>query len=608
MLRNGLTTVSHLRPLYSQSSHLRIADRLRAYSTEPATSNDVAILGGGITGLACAYYITKELPQANVTIYEASDRLGGWLSSKRVPVKDGNVLFEAGPRTLRPSSNGALAGILMQELDLAKDAIFAQRTSPAARNRFVYYPDHLVRMPHPSSGLFSNLYNLWSEPIFDGVLWGAASEIFKPQRDESLQDESVGDFFARRIGPNVVNRLLSGVLHGIYAGDVWKLSAKSLFPTQWRDEAQSGSIFGGFAKARADGPEVTKQEGEYVRAIKSHKWDPLLRDTLKDTTAFTFRDGLGMLSDGLVRHLVGTGRVNFQTSSPVQAVAMSETGSGVTVKTESGEAAFANAISTLSPKHLKNIRQAKASELVPAIPGVTVMTVNLYFRSPNLAPAGFGYLIPLATPFENNPERALGVVFDTAYSPSPDDVNMENWHISSPDQLKEARDQGRLINVNDFAWYNMPDRPNTQDDVKARGTKLTVMLGGHYWDSWPAFPDEKEGLALAKSLLERHLGIKEEPEAWQVNLQSDCIPQYTVGHEQRLKTAHSNISREYKGRLRVAGNWMSGVGVNDCLRSAWDVVRSMKEGRYGTGLEHIGTNEYVRLKPIRPGQSTEQEQ
>jgi len=101
------------------------------------------------------------------------------------------------------------------------------------------------------------------------------------------------------------------------------------------------------------------------------------------------------------------------------------------------------------------------------------------------------------------------------------------------------------------------------------------------------------------------LGIKEEPEVWQVNMQKDCIPQYVVGHERKLRTAHDNLWQEYRGRLRVAGSWMSGVGVNDCLRSAWDVVRSIKDRRDGTGLEHVGRDEYVRLKPARPGQDSE---
>ena len=190
------------------------------------------------------------------------------------------------------------------------------------------------------------------------------------------------------------------------------------------------------------------------------------------------------------------------------------------------------------------------------------------------------------------------MVFDSAVSPTPTDVDASNWQISDVEQLKSARESGQLVNVNDFAWYNMPNKPNVQDDLTSAGTKLTVMLGGHWWDGWPAYPDEQEGLALAKSILARHLGITEEPEAWRVNLQKDCIPQYTVGHEQRLKLAHNNIWAEYKGKLRVAGNWMSGAGVNDCLKSAYDVIRNLSAGRSGTGLEHIGNTDYVRVKPV----------
>lgn len=111
---------------------------------------------------------------------------------------------------------------------------------------------------------------------------------------------------------------------------------------------------------------------------------------------------------------------------------------------------------------------------------------------------------------------------------------------------------------------------------------------------------------MARSLLQRHLGITEEPEAWQVTLGKDCIPQYTVGHEQRLKQAHNNIWGEYKGRLRVAGNWMSGVGVNDCLRSARDIAKNFK--RNATGLEHVGEVPNVRLKPVRGGQKAGDEE
>lgn len=500
----------------------------------------------------------------------------------------------------------------LQELDLAKDAIFPQRMSSAAQNRFVYYPDKLVRMPHPAFGFFDNAWSLLTEPVFEGAVWAGITELFKNQRDLSVEDESVGDFFSRRLAKPMVDRILSAVLHGIYAGDAYSLSAKSLFPTPWRDEATAGSITNGMIKARSEGFEVTKREADYLKEMKSFHWDPLLRATLKDTTVFTFTEGLSTLADALVRYLAQSGNVEFKTSTPVESIMPSEEKSSIMVSARGmpEPKEYKNVISALTPAHLNTITHQQKPNLVPTIPSVTVMTVNLYYRTPDLNPAGFGYVIPQAAPFENNPERALGVVFDTAYSPSPKDLDMSNWQVDNAEAIKAARESGQLVNVNDFAWYNLPETPNMQDHVQERGTKLTVMLGGHWWDGWPAYPDEQQGLQLAEALLERHLGIKEEPEAWQVNLQKDCIPQYEVGHEAKLRKAHNNLWQEYRGRLRVAGSWMSGVGVNDCLRSAWDVVRSLREGRDGTGLEHVGTNEYVRIKPqaMRLGKDGQEEQ
>ena len=495
----------------------------------------------------------------------------------------------------------------MQELDLAKDAIFTQNTAPAARNRYIYYPDRLVRMPHPAFGFFNNLYSLWTEPIYKGIIWSSATEFLKDARDPDLEDESVGDFFSRRFGKAPVDRIVSAILHGIYAGNVWHLSAKSLFPMIWRDEVSEGSVFKGMIKSQSEGLEVTKREATYMQTMKKFQWEPLLKATLKDNSVFTFRDGLSMLSDALARSLFTSGKVAFKTSTPVESVNLSEDRNGVVVTDKNSQKAttHTHVVSALAPENLNRLHRKEGHRIIPSMPSVTVMTVNLYYRTPNLSPPGFGYLIPSATSFENNPERALGVVFDTAYSPSPADLDTANWMTQDTDTLKRMREFGQLVNINDFAWYNLPKKANMQDEVKERGTKLTVMLGGHNWDGWPAYPDELEGFALAKAVVERHLGIKEEPEVYKVNLQSDCIPQYTVGHEQRLKTAHTNLQREYQGKLRVAGNWMWGVGVNDCLRSAWEVVRSIKGGTSGTGLEHVGTNEYVRLKPKKPSESEE---
>lgn len=75
----------------------------------PQHVHDIAVLGGGITGLASAFYIARGTPKSRVTLYEGTGRLGGWVKTKAHDVGNGQVFFEQGPRTLRPNTtNGAL--------------------------------------------------------------------------------------------------------------------------------------------------------------------------------------------------------------------------------------------------------------------------------------------------------------------------------------------------------------------------------------------------------------------------------------------------------------------------------------------------------------------
>lgn len=61
-------------------------------------------MGGGLTGLTATYYLAKEMPPTTqITLYEGSGRLGGWIWTDNVPVSvggvTGNVAFERGPRS-----------------------------------------------------------------------------------------------------------------------------------------------------------------------------------------------------------------------------------------------------------------------------------------------------------------------------------------------------------------------------------------------------------------------------------------------------------------------------------------------------------------------------
>ena len=90
----------------SKSLPWRGSRRLYSHSSQISNDHrkeDIAVVGGGITGLVTAFYLAKGLPSTTVTIFNATQELGGWLQSKSVDVGTGNVVFEQGPRTLRPA-------------------------------------------------------------------------------------------------------------------------------------------------------------------------------------------------------------------------------------------------------------------------------------------------------------------------------------------------------------------------------------------------------------------------------------------------------------------------------------------------------------------------
>jgi protoporphyrinogen/coproporphyrinogen III oxidase len=125
----------------------------------------------------------------------------------------------------------------------------------------------------------------------------------------------------------------------------------------------------------------------------------------------------------------------------------------------------------------------------------------------------------------------------------------------------------------------------------AAGTKLTVMLGGHYWDGWTEIPTEADCVEMARSVLQRHLGVSMsiQPAAVSVKTQRNCIPQYTVGHRERLGRFHSSLLDAFDGRVKVAGSSYTGVGVNDCIRAGMDIAASVTSPGWmdETGLERF---------------------
>lgn len=99
LLKQTLRTPSPFIVSSSVSSYIT----RRNYASNAPPRQNIAIIGSGITGLTAAYYLSKIPNPPNVTVYEAAPRVGGWLNSKYVDVEGGRVLFEQGPRSLRPA-------------------------------------------------------------------------------------------------------------------------------------------------------------------------------------------------------------------------------------------------------------------------------------------------------------------------------------------------------------------------------------------------------------------------------------------------------------------------------------------------------------------------
>jgi oxygen-dependent protoporphyrinogen oxidase len=190
----------------------------------------IAIVGGGITGLAAAYELARR--HAEFVLFEASPRLGGLIRTEH---SDGFTI-DAGPDSLLVQKPAAVQ--LCEELGLSRQ-LMATRTP---RTAYVLRDGRLCPLPSPSVlGIPTSLAALWRYDLLD---WPArlrvAIEPFIPASPAA--DESVASFFRRRFGAATVDLIAEPLLGGIHAGDVEKLSMRSVFPRLTQAAQQPGGI------------------------------------------------------------------------------------------------------------------------------------------------------------------------------------------------------------------------------------------------------------------------------------------------------------------------------------------------------------------------------
>ncbi|HUA02181.1 MAG TPA: protoporphyrinogen oxidase [Candidatus Aquilonibacter sp.] len=189
------------------------------------------IIGGGISGLACAYRLKKlGVP---VTLLEASPRVGGLIQS----VEENGFLFESGPQSFQGTET--LLG-LIHDLGIEDELCKADPGAP----RWVLRRGKLRKIPmSPQAILTTSL-------LSPGTRWKVASEPFKRTQPPN-EDESVAAFVRRKFGHEILEYLVSPFVSGVYAGDPEKLSLRAAFPTLEEWEREYGSVLRGAMKSRS---------------------------------------------------------------------------------------------------------------------------------------------------------------------------------------------------------------------------------------------------------------------------------------------------------------------------------------------------------------------
>lgn len=336
-------------------------------------------MGGGISGLVCAYALQKA--GIEVQLVEASSSPGGVIQST---TRDG-FLLELGPQSF---SGTAQLRQLCAELGISDQIVQAPPRAP----RYVLVNGKLRPVPLSPPAFFTS-------SLMDGTTkWALLRDIFGksiPTED----DESVASFVRRKFSAQLLDQLVGPFVSGIFAGDPEKLSIRSAFPQVYEAEKASGSVIRGMlrlAKSK-EGPRErptlqTFREGNetLVRAL-SNKLGPALRIQVKATE--------------ITRQDSGTFSVRIERGGQDQSL--------------SAKSLILAAPADVTGKLLAQLDLAFESPLA-SFQYAAVAVVSLGYRKTDIGHGldGFGFLVPRSAGV-----RVLGAVWNSSLFPgrAPDD-------------------------------------------------------------------------------------------------------------------------------------------------------------------------------------------
>ena len=488
-----------------------------------ALRTQVAVVGGGISGLALGFHLQRL--GIDVHVFESQARAGGNIRSER----RSGYLLEWGPNGWL--DNEPATARLIEALGLEPQVVQA---SPDASLRWIVRAGALRALPQrPSQFLTSDVLSPrgrarvlleWAQP---------------PRRENA--DESVFDFAARRIGREAAEVLVDAMVTGIYAGDSQKLSLECAFPRMREMERQHGGLFKAMRarrrelRAQRDGQPATAgaPEGATVPRPTGGPIGP-------GGTLTSFVDGMETIVLALVQALGP--RLHLDTPvaaiAPVGSSTPASAATGATSPVEarwrltlpSGGTVDAADVVIASPAwnatSLLRPLDAELASVVASIPSAPVAVVCLGFRAEDLQHLrrGFGFLIPGR---EKLP--ILGTLFDSWVFPS-------------------RAPEGKVL--------------------------LRTMIGGAR-DAGAVEETDSQLTERALGTVRQLLNLRGDPEVLGVIRHPRGIPQYPVGHSRTLARIDTALQR-HRGLL-LAGNSYRGIAMNACIKEAEAIAARIAE-------------------------------
>ncbi|OGU00438.1 MAG: protoporphyrinogen oxidase [Geobacteraceae bacterium GWC2_48_7] len=317
-------------------------------------------------------------------------------------------------------------------------------------------------------------------------------------------DETLAEFGRRRLGKEALDKLIAPMVSGIFAGDPETMSLVSCFPRIAELERE----YGGLVRAMIMLAKKKKQDSAAGKVVSSAAGP--------GGVLTSFREGIQYLSNALEASLGTIVRKNSAVSSVTRGGTVP-----FRLRCEDGSEREADIVIVASPafaaSNMISGLDHDISSVLERIPYAAMTVICFgYDRDSIKHPLdGFGYLIP-----KQEGLNTLGTLWDSS-------------------MFENRAPEGKVL--------------------------LRSMMGGACFPEYIKLSDQ-EVTARVRQDLRKTMGIEKEPEFVRIYRHAQAIPQYTVGHSQRLEALSKGL--QMHPGLILTGNSYRGIGLNDCVAAA----------------------------------------